>query len=185
MKRMGALRIGMLWAACIGILVPAPLLQAAVAEQVSGQQPTWSNSPGTDVELLPGGVLVGQVVDSNGAPMAAVRVSLLQADREVTAAMTDRLGNFSVSGLGGGTFEIVAGQARGIYRVWVPNTAPPQAQRGVLIAPQGGGVRAQGGPLGFWLSNPWVVAGLVAAAVTVPVVIHNHRLDRTASPSSP
>jgi hypothetical protein len=198
MKRTAALRIGMLWLACLGMLIPAPLLQAAVAERTPGQQvglfnpseaiwnePHPNGQAGTDVELRPGGVLVGQVVDSSGTPMAAVRVSLRLPDREVAAAVTDRVGSFSVSGLGGGTYEIVAGQARDVYRVWVPGTAPPQAQSAVLITPQGHKVRGQGGPIAFWLSNPWVVAGLVAAAVTVPVVIHNHRLDRTAAPTSP
>lgn len=185
MKRTRTLRMGMLWLASLGMLVPAPLLQAAVTESAPRQQVAWSDSSGTDVELRPGGVLVGQVVDSNGAPMTETRVSLRQMDREVATAVTDRFGSFSVGGLRGGTYEIAAGQARGIYRVWVPNTAPPSAQQAVLIAPQGQGVRGQGGPIGFWLSNPWVLAGLVAAAVTVPVVIHNHRLQRSAGPTSP
>jgi len=60
----------------------------------------------------------------------------------------------------------------------VPGTAPPAAQPGALLVAGKGPVRGQTGPIGYWLGNPWVLAALVAVAVTVPVAIHNHRLDR-------
>jgi hypothetical protein len=47
-------------------------------------------------------------------------------------------------------------------------------------------VLAQQGPLGYWLTNPWIVAGLVAAAVAIPVAIHNHQVDNgPAVPATP
>ena len=42
-------------------------------------------------------------------------------------------------------------------------------------------VRGQG-PIGHWRGDPWVIAGLVAVAVAVPVAIHTNRVYRSASP---
>jgi hypothetical protein len=45
-------------------------------------------------------------------------------------------------------------------------------------------IRGQlGGRLRFWLSNPWVITGLVATAVAVPVVLAN--TNRHHGPVSP
>lgn len=181
MKRLGMLKTAMLCLACYGMILPAPVLQAGVTGTVAGQQVAKPGSAGGDVELRQGGVLLGQVVDSSGIPLAETPVSLRQINREVAATVTDKSGRFLVSGLRGGTYEIVAGQARAIYRIWAPNTGPPLARPSALVVAGGQPVRGQG-PIGYWLGNPWVVAGLVAAAVTIPVVIHNHRINRTSSP---
>jgi len=160
-------------AACCGMLAPAPLMQAAVAERTSS---------GLDVELLPGGVLRGQVIDVEGTARQRMLVTLHHSGRRIAAAVTDRTGSFALAGLGGGRYEITAGQAFGSYRIWAPSTAPPAARRGVLLVVGEGGLRGQTGPIAFWLGNPWLVAGIAAAAVSIPVAIHNNRVDRTASP---
>ena len=182
MKRVKMLKAGMFSLACLGMVLPIPVLQAAVAAKPDGREITEGASACVDVALRRGGVLLGQVVDVNGTPAVGVRVSLCQMDRQIAATVTDQSGYFLLGGLRGGTYEIVAGEARGTYRVWAPNTAPPSAQPGALVVAGGNPVRGQQGPLGYWLGNPWVVAGLVAAAVAVPVAIHNHRIHRTTSP---
>jgi len=159
----------------LGMLVPAPWISVARA------LPTARVTP-IDVGLQPGGRLLGQAVDAQGRPLAGKQVSILQGGRQVVATTTDPEGRFFVKGFRGGTYEIAVGEARGIFLLWVAGTAPPSAAQRALVVAGGGPVRGQGGPIGFWLSKPWVLAGAVAAAVAVPVAIHNHQVKRLASP---
>ncbi len=176
MKRIGLLSKGMIVLACLGMLIPAPVLHAATGD-APRQQPTANATVTVDVALGADGSLRGQAVNAQGKPAALTRVSLLQDNREVAAAMTDRDGNFLVRGMRAGTYRLVAGQASVTYRLWRPKMAPPSANRAALVVVDGRQVLAQDGPLGYWLTNPWVVAGLVAAAVAIPVAIHNHQTD--------
>lgn len=182
MKRMGCLKTTMLLFGCAGTLVPAPVVQAEATYRAGTPQVVGRSRPGTDVELYPGGVLLGRVVDADRLPMASAAVSLRHSGREVATTVTDRLGNFRVDGLRGGVYEIVSGSLRGVYRVWAHGTAPPSVRTDRLATLGGRVLRGQDSPIGYWLQNPWVIAGIVAVAVAVPVAIHNNRLHRSASP---
>jgi hypothetical protein len=168
--------------ACLGMIVPTPFLQAAVPHGNAERHTAAPLSTAADIALHSGGILLGQVVDPNGTPLPGVRVSLRQLDREVAAAVSDQSGRFVANRLRGGSYQIAAGQTLTTCRAWAPNTAPPNARHGVLIVLGNQPVRGQDGPLGYWLCNPLVLAGLTAIAVAIPVAIHNHRLDRTTSP---
>jgi len=159
----------------LGMLLPAPCVAAAQAGPAAGLI-------AADVALRQGGFLLGQAVDAQGVPLAGKPVSIRQQGNEVVATTTDPAGYFLVKGLRGGTYEIAVGEARGIFRLWAAGTAPPSAEEGALVVTGDMPVRGQGGPIGFWLSKPWVVASAVAAAVAVPVAIHNHRVARLSSP---
>jgi hypothetical protein len=126
--------------------------------------------------------LSGQVIESAGVPPAGTRVSVRQMGLEIAATATDRIGNFQLRGLRAGPCEIVAGGAYGTFRLWAPDTAPPLARRSALVLPIEGPIRGNQGPIEYWLGKPWVIAGIVAVAVGVPVAIHNRRIDRTSSP---
>ena len=178
MKRIGLLRTGTIVVACLGMLIPPPVLHAA-----TGDAPTANRAVTVDVSLSADGLLRGQAVNAQGRPAPLTRVSVRQNDREVATATTDRNGHFLLPGLRVGTYQLVAGQASVTYRLWQAKMAPPSATRAVLIVVDGRQVLAQQGPLGYWLSNPWIVAGLVAAAVAIPVAIHNHQTDN--APASP
>ncbi len=182
MKRMGILKLGIFYFACVGMFLPLPALDAAQIDFRGGPLVPPQAPAGVDVELRPGGVLLGQVIDAHGIPPQGTVVSVRRLGREMAATETDQFGRFQVQGLRGGTYEIVAGQAHGVYRIWAPNTAPPLARPSALVVAMEGSVRGNQGPIGYWLGNPWVVAGLVAAAITVPIVIHNQRINRTTSP---
>ncbi|HYW78650.1 MAG TPA: carboxypeptidase-like regulatory domain-containing protein [Thermoguttaceae bacterium] len=179
MKRMRTRKAWAGWLACCGILLPAPALQAAVAGQTPSPQ---TATQVVDIELQSGGMFLGQVVDPTGKPVAGVAVSVRRLEQEVATTTTNRSGYFSVRGLQGGTYEITTGPSCGLYRLWAPGTAPPAARQGALIVVGGQQVRGQQGPVGYWLGNPWVVAGIVATAVAIPVAIHNSRADRVRSP---
>jgi hypothetical protein len=138
-----------------------------------------------DVALAEGGLLVGQVVDPQGAPKANLRISLQDSqNKEVATAKTDQQGAFAISGLKGGVYQVVTPQGRRVYRLWSPGMAPPSAQRGTLIVlgdELARGAASRGGMRAF-LTNPIVIGGAVATAIAVPVAIHNSRRDHPESP---
>jgi hypothetical protein len=149
----------------------------------------------TDVTLGNGGVLLGQVVNETGAPQANTVVSLQSGQQEIGAGKTDGGGYFAFSGLRGGVYQVVVAGGQGAYRVWTSGSAPPSAQQAALVVagPQNGTVGQQpdlvrgqyGGRLGFWLSNPWVIAGVVATAIAVPVAVVSANHHHHSQPVSP
>ena len=179
MKCLKILRTAALVLACLGMILPVPLVHAAVSK------PAPAATGAIDVSLRPGGALLGQVVDSQGIPQADASVALVQRDAKIAQTVTNTSGYFLVNGLRGGVYQVVGGDTQGTYRLWAPDTAPPSAQPGALLVAGKGPIRGQCGPLMYWFSNPWVIAGLVATAVAIPVAIHNHRIDRNGDPVSP
>ena len=171
MKCVGVIRGFLVVLAALGFCIPQP----ALAAMTGGDRAPVV----TDVELGERGLLLGQVVNPQGMPMAKVTVSLRNTDREIARAKTDNNGYFAVRGLRGGVYQIVAAEGHGAYRLWTPGHAPPTSQKGALVVAGRGAVRGQCGVLDFWLSNPWVVAGIVATAVAVPVAVHNAKRPAT------
>ncbi|HID75604.1 MAG TPA: carboxypeptidase regulatory-like domain-containing protein [Planctomycetaceae bacterium] len=161
--------------------------QALLAADPANGKPTV-----VDVRLLEDGVLLGQVVDSNGKPVPEVPVAVASGQRQLAVGRSDGRGYFAFRGLRGGVYEISAAQGAAAYRLWAPGTAPPTAQPGALVV--GGqdlvrgqcGECGQPGPLGrlgyYACARPWIVAGLVATAVAVPVGIHAAQREAPASP---
>ncbi len=175
-------------AACLGMLF-SPIALAA---------PAGEGGAVTDVALGDGGVLVGQVLNAQGAAVAGAPVLIRSAGHDVLQVTADSNGHFSASGLKGGVFEVAAGEHRGVYRLWAPRTAPPAANRGIM-AVSGDAVRAQyapppapgpagpgyagtvpyapgqPGPIGKslrWVkTHPWITAGVVATAIAVPLAV--------------
>jgi hypothetical protein len=163
--------------ALVSLCLPEPLFAMAPMPQVA------------DVALMNGGVLVGQVVDAQGVGLAGAPVTLQSQDGATRTAQTDAQGRFSVAALPAGLYQLTAGNSQGTCRLWAPQTAPPAAQQGVTLV-NTDTLRGQNNcntcrrglfGAGGWLTNPWVVAGIVATAVAVPVAIHNSRRH----PSSP
>jgi len=167
--------------AVVGLCLPEPLFAATTANP----------SPGViDVELHDGGVLLGQLVDPQGLPMAETAVILLEGPKRVAETQTDAHGNFAFRGLHGGVYQLTAAEGIGAYRLWAPGTAPPSAQAGALVVAGEDLVRGQfrsfGRNCGSWcrfqLSRPIVLGALVATAIAVPIVVHNAGKGGPASP---
>jgi hypothetical protein len=176
MKFAGMIKCWVVCLAVLGFCVPQPLWAAVQ----SGQAPTV-----TDVKLhknAKGNALLGQVRDPQGAGQANVPVTLLGKGIEPVKGHTDENGRFTFTNLRGGVYQVTAAGGVGAYRVWTPGTAPPAAQDGALIIARGDLVRGQFHPFGhtygglrFWLTHPCVIAGLVATAVAVPLLIYNDK----------
>jgi hypothetical protein len=186
MKCTAWLRTVMLLLSCLGLLIPSPVVAAITAPAKAAGETPRPMPKALDVELHKGGMLVGQVVDAQGTPQVKMPVSLTQGDKTLANAATNRGGFFAVSGVSAGTYRVAAGKTQGIYRLWAPGTSPPTAQQGTLLVVGQGPSRGQNGttgPIGYWLGNPWIIAGLIAAAVAIPVAIHNNQIhhDKPAS----
>jgi hypothetical protein len=129
----------------------------------------------TDIQLRQGGVLLGQVVTPENVGIPGKSVSLRSGQQKIAVGKTDKNGYFAFSGLRRGVYQVAAAKGYGMYRVWDQRSAPPAAQPGALIVAGHETVRGQYGMQTFrnLLSNPLVIAGIVATAIAVPVAIHN------------
>ena len=155
--------------AAVGMLMP----NWAWAQAVEGAQ---QNAQAIlDVSLLDGN-LVGQVLDAQGAPIRGEAVSIRKDGQEVAQVKTDDLGRYNVRGLKTGLYQVVTTQGGATYRVWDAQTAPPAAQPGALMI-IGQPVRGQLGGGGL-LGNPWVLGGIAAAAIIIPLALDD---DKPAS----
>jgi hypothetical protein len=163
------------------------MLIPQMALGVEGTRPAEARSSAApvvrDVALQAGGVLRGQVLNAQGAPAAMTKVVLAQQGQALAEATTDAQGRFSFSGLKGGVYQVATTHGASVYRAWNPGTAPPAAQADALIVNGEAVIRGQcqecdpcssrGGLLHF-LSNPWVLGGLAATAIAIPLVVDTH-----------
>ncbi len=154
--------------ACLGMLLPQAAF-AAPAAQVA------------DVALRDGGIFVGKVVSTQGAPVAATTVSIRQGANEVAQTVTNEEGVFAAQGLHNGVYQVVADKGVASYRFWSPEMAPPAANNSALIVTGNTVVNGQGGGIGTWVRNhPILVAAGVATAIAVPIAVADD--DDPASP---
>ncbi|HUT91814.1 MAG TPA: carboxypeptidase-like regulatory domain-containing protein [Thermoguttaceae bacterium] len=167
MRRTVAIQRAALWLAVVGFCVP----QAAIAGVPSAKKAPVI----VDVALRDGGVLVGQVLHVQGSPLTDVPVVLRSGDRQLGVSKTDEAGLFAFRGVRSGVYQVVAAERQGTYRLWPQKTAPPSAKPGALIVVGKDTVRGQRAARTFrnLMANPWVVGGIIATAVAVPVAIHN------------
>ena len=149
--------------ACLGIVLPQTALAGPPATDRIA-----------DVALRDGGTMVGAVYTAEGLPQSGQLVSVQTNGREVARTTTDEHGRFIAQGLKGGVYQLVTAEGMSTYRVWSEGTAPPAAQPAALVV-TGDVVRGFGhhGGLGAWLSNPWVLAAIVATAIAVPIALND------------
>lgn len=131
-----------------------------------------------DVALQPGGVLNGQVLDEQAVAQGHSKLAVVYQGKPLTVTETDQEGRFMLTGLEPGIYELHLAEGGGAYRVWAPRTAPPAAEQSVLLVQDSRVVRGMhhgNGHGGFgWLANPWVLAGIVALAIGLPLALSNN-----------
>lgn len=152
-----------------GVMVAMAALGLCLPEIAFSATPTPTPAV-VDIELADGGVLQGQVVDLQKGGVPGLPVSVLAQDKEVARTTTAENGRFTIPGLRGGVYRVAAGkEGQGLFRLWSAKTAPPAAQKDAIVYTQNccGG----GGTLKMLLSNPIIVAGLIATAIAVPVAL--------------
>jgi hypothetical protein len=180
-------RAGAITAAVGGLVMPLENLAVAAGPiAVAGATPPlWIAVP--DVRLSDRGTLAGQVVDGDGRPLTGISVAVYRSGHAVGSDASRSDGSFAVAGMRGGVHQLVIGGQGYPARLWTAAAAPPAAISRVMLVRDRGTVRGQlePGPVGrgyerlkYWLADPLVVAGIVAAAVAIPVVVHNANIDR-------
>ena len=148
-----------------------------------GATPERPKSVIPDIALRDGGVLLGQVVKSDGSPVSGAPISLRNSSHELAASTANAAGYFAFSGLSMGTYQLATPGAAATYQVWTAGAAPPIARPGALLVTNGETVRGQmqAGPFVGLFAQPILLGGLVAAAIAVPVAISNSDRHRTSA----
>ena len=180
MKRMQLLWQGAAWLAVSGMCLPTSFVLAGDVRSMPATAAAQPTSPIQDVALQPGGMLVGQVLDKTMQPMRGTAIVIQMNGQTAATTTSDINGVFAVNGLRGGVHQLVVGDSIENCRLWAPGTAPPHAVSQLRFIPgQADIVRGQWGPppaynsMVSWATNPWVIAGVVATAIAVPVVLNN------------
>jgi hypothetical protein len=159
-------------ASVLGMLI-APLLSA----EERGRLPVQGTWQTVDVALDQQQLLRGHVTTSNGAAAGGTSLSLWQAGKLQQQTQADEQGRFQFTLRRGGNYQLVVGNQLTAIRVWTAEAAPPGCVRQLVVV-NGDVLRAQSGKVPYMRVNPWLVAGVVAAAVAIPVVLSNNRSDR-------
>ena len=166
--------------ACINLLVPLPLLQAADSSaQASAAEftvipATTSRITTHDFTLGPTGELRGQVVDKNGVHVADRIVVAVHSDKSSLETVTDANGRFRFVGAKPGMYQVASERGYQSCRCWAAATAPPSATTNVLLVEGDQTLRGQR-PIGEILSGPVLIGLLIAAAIIIPIAVHNSR----------
>ena len=176
----GLALVGMLLPQCAVLAqAPRPLVQQPSGVNAGQPAPTQAVADIGDVALAAGGVFTGQVVDAQGIPQAGVPLVIGQQQRFVATATTDAQGRFSIHGLQGGIYQVTAGENMKNLRLWAADTAPPSAQKSAMLVSGSQVVRGQGIARRI-LTNPWVLAVGVAAAIAIPIALSNRSKESTS-----
>jgi Carboxypeptidase regulatory-like domain len=161
-----------------GICLPVDVL--AAENLVPRQEAPAAVLPIRDVALGPGGLLTGRVLDERLRPLVDADVAIQSDGRTVASTHADASGVFAITGLRGGVHQVVTPEASQFVRLWADGTAPPRAARSAEIVCGRDVVRGQWGghtpylhQAAMWATNPFLVGGVIAAAVAIPIIIHN------------
>jgi hypothetical protein len=130
-----------------------------------------------DVALDSANSLHGEVRDEQGQPQVDTDVLLWQEAAAVKRTRTDRQGHFVFPHLTGGAYRILTPTASTACRAWTLQAAPPQARRRLLLVSDAGLARGQQPMNEMFIFNPLVMASVIAAAIAIPIAIHNSNND--------
>lgn len=130
-----------------------------------------------DVALSPAGRLFGQLVTQEGLPLAGQTVSLLQDNRIVAQAFSDNEGRFAIDNVRAGLHQVTAPGVAFSARLWTSDAAPPAAVREMLLV-SGPQVERGQRPIVDLLADPIVMGLIIAAAIAIPVIVHNAKKDK-------
>ena len=136
-------------------------------------QPAALRAPKTvDLELKPGGVVRGQVLQPTGQPAQTGVIRAFRGDQLLGSAKVDRNGRFQLQGLPPGACQLQLLTATQPMRLWAPGTAPPKSPQELLLVNGQPTERGQQ-EIGRILANPLFIGLAVAAAVAIPLAVHD------------
>lgn len=167
MKFNKILHLALVATTCVSVSMP----QLATAGKSVAQADVSINRKVEDV-VLKDGALRGALVDEAGRGVGDAPVLIGQNGKRVAELRTDAQGRFEFKGAKVGTYQVVSHGAAGSYRVWNATQAPEAAKQGIIhtVDPEVARGARHGGLLGF-LANPIVLAGVIAAAIAIPLAL--------------
>ncbi len=161
-------------AVLLGVLVTGHVVSAA-----QQHMPTSLETKVIDLALGQNGTLIGKVVDRQGVPQVGIPIKLAPTQGPSLQLRTGEQGRFIVRGLRGGQYRVTVDKQSSLVRLWATATAPPHAHREAMFV-VGITVRGQrvtpghfDGILWRALQNPWIVGGMTAAAIAIPLALDN------------
>ncbi len=167
--RLRKTRITLAALSCLGMLSgPVPAIELE-----------FDASPGLfpatilDVKLDERNALHGEVRDAAGTIESNTEVQLRLDGVSLQRTHTNRWGRFVFPGLKGGMYQILTPATSITCRVWTANAAPPKAQAAILVASNTGLSRGQQPISEAFVFNPFLMGALIAAAIAIPIAIHN------------
>jgi hypothetical protein len=140
------MRITMEWArgaaivAGLNLAVPQALVFAAEAPVTKPAK----QASAKDIKLTTAGDLTGRVVTAEGKAVDGAAVTISQNNKPVAKTISTASGEFKVTGLKTGLYQVSAGQQAQFVRVWPQDVAPPAALAQATIV-QSPVVRGQDG----------------------------------------
>jgi hypothetical protein len=168
------------WSA-VGCFTASAQESAAVGDRAATSAQASRGSDILDVVLGPAGELSGAVLDAQGQAVPHALVTLRQLGRPVASCPANGEGRFVLTGVRGGVFQIEAAGTMKVCRVWVADTQPPSARHEVLMVASGDVMRGQqlreARSVRWWITNPWVMATAVSAAIVVPIALTTDSKD--------
>ena len=173
------------WVVLLTAIVGSTVAFANNSAQPTPTPPGHLRPRAVDISLSQNGVFSGKVVDAQARPVEKAEILFRQSGKQVAKVSTSRNGDFDVTGLTPGVYQIVVLPDRTLtVRVWNKRSAPPVARPELLIVIGDDTIRGQRriGEL-LPLENTVVVGGMVAAAIAIPIAIANSSDD--TEPVSP
>jgi hypothetical protein len=130
----------------------------------------------SDVALASNGKLRGVLLTAQGNPVANSPVVFAQSGKLVAQTETNREGEFEVTGMEPGIYQIASYAKSQNVRIWDASQANPVGtKKGIVhVMPEElirGNAFDGTGPLMTALTNPLLIAGLAAASVAIAIAV--------------
>lgn len=162
-----------------GILLPTQMFagegqNAVVAgsKLVRAKPPVKVDDVASDAD----GTLRGRCVLPSGMPLPERTLIVYRDGLAVAQVITAKNGSFAVSNLRSGEYTILNGHQQTRCRLWSASSCPPAATKELLLVEDDARVvRGQQPFCAMFGQNPIMVGVLVAAAIAIPIAVHNGR----------
>jgi hypothetical protein len=130
-----------------------------------------------DIRLDLQGTLHGKLIDLEGRPVIEETLELIREGQTITRAISGQDGQFRFAQVAGGIYQIRFGSSMVVCRVWTDAAAPPVAKSQLIVLEAAPVVRGQQ-PVSEIFRNPLFIGLLVAAAIAIPVAVHQSQGDK-------
>jgi len=158
--------------ACVAWLLP--VREVAAIPPATG---VGASGGMVDVRLDQRGAVCGRLLDVAGRPLADRPVILQHTEGASRAAQSDAGGGFVLQHVSAGVHRLTAGDQTLNCRVWTHAAAPPSATDQLTLVAEHSIVRGQQ-PFSAIFTNPLFIGLVIAAAIAIPIAVHNSQNDR-------